>query len=234
MNCINCNLEHYEKYCPNCGEKKETKKITLTSIIEDTFSSITNMDKGFLFNIKTLIINPQKITIDYILGKRKGIFNPISFLIFSITIYLIVITFFKIPKELVDENNLTKTGLRKVSYDLGYFIRANIKYFWILTIIPLGAALKLIYKKYNYLEYLAISSFIIGQATLIGIISFLAFRFPLIFDPIVYLVIIWLIYKIFNKNSKLESVLISTTVLIIFIIQLIIIIGTMGVIKYFS
>ena len=234
MNCISCNFEHNEKYCPNCGEKKETKKITLTSVIEDTFSSITNMDKGFLFNIKTLIVNPQKITIDYILGKRKGILNPISFLIFSITIYLIVITFFKIPKELVEENNLTKTGLRKVSYDLGYFIRANIKYFWIFTIIPLAASLKLIFKKYNYLEYLAVSSFIIGQATLIGIISFLAFRFPLIFDPTVYFVILWLIYKIFkNNNAKLESVLLSLTILILFIIQLIITLGIIGIVKFF-
>ena len=235
MNCISCNFEHNEKYCPNCGEKSGTKKITFTSIIEDAFSSITNMDKGFLFNIKTLILNPQKITIDYVLGKRKGILNPVSFLIFSITIYLIVITFFKIPKEIIEESNFTKSELHKASNDVGFFIRANLKYFWILSIIPLGLSLKLIFKKYNYLEHLAISSFIIGQATLIGIISYLIFKFPLIFDPIVYLVILWLIYKIFNNNNndKVESILLSLTILILFIIQLIIIIGIIGTVKYF-
>lgn len=234
MNCISCNFEHNEKYCPNCGERKETKKITLSSIVEDSFSSVTNMDKGFLFNIKALFLNPRKITIDYVLGKRKRIFNPISFLILSITIYIIVITFFKVPKELAQENNITKSQLKKVGNYVGLFIRTYLKYFWILCIIPLGISLKLFFRKYNFTEHLAISSFIIGQATLIGILSYLVFRFPLIFDPVVYLTILWLVYKIFkNNNNRIEAILISTTVLILFIIQLIIIAGTIGVIKYF-
>ena len=234
MNCISCKFEHNEKYCPNCGERNGIKKITLNSIVEDAFSSITNMDKGFLFNLKALILHPRKITIDYLLGKRKGILNPISFLIFSITIYIIVITFFKVPKELVEENSITKSELEKASNNVGLFVRTYLKFFWVLCIIPLGLSLKLVFRKHNFIEHLAISSFIIGQATLIGILSYLVFRFPLIFDPVVYLVILWLIYKIFkNNNERIEAILISTTVLIIFIIQLIIIIGTIGVIKYF-
>ncbi len=233
MNCINCNFDHNEKYCPNCGERKGTKKITLSSIVEDSFSSITNMDKGFLFNIRSLFLQPKKITIDYILGKRKGILNPISFLIIAITIYIIVITFFKVPKDLVEENSVTKSRLEKTSNYVGFFLRAYLKYFWVLCIIPLGITLKLIFRKYNFIEHLAISSFIIGQATLIGILSFLVFRFPLIFDPVVYLAILWLVYKIFkNNNGRIEAIGLSTTVLILFIIQLILIIGTIGVIKY--
>ena len=78
MICVSCNNEHNDKYCPNCGEKNGIKKITLASIIEDTFSSVTNMDRGFLYNIKALILKPQKLITDYILGKRRGILNPIS------------------------------------------------------------------------------------------------------------------------------------------------------------
>ena len=210
--------------------KKWNIKITFTSIIEDAFSSITNMDKGFLYNIKKLILNPQKITTDYILGKRKGILNPVSFLIFSITIYLIIITYFKVPKEFVEDTYLTKTEM----HEIGLFIRTNLKFFWILTIIPLGLSLKLIYSKYNYLEHLAISSFIIGQATLVGVISHLIFKFPLIFDPIVYLIIFWLVGKIFwNKEDKTESILLSSTILILFIIQLIVIVIIIGLIKHY-
>lgn len=234
MNCISCNFEHKEKYCPNCGEKNGTKKITLSSIVEDSFSSITNMDKGFLFNIKALLLHPRKITIDYLLGKRKGILNPISFLFITITIYIIVITFFKEPNELAEENSLTKSQCEKTFNYVGLFLRTYLKYFWVLCIIPLGISLKLLFGKYNFIEHLAISSFIIGQATLIGILSYLVFRFPLIFDPVVYLVILWLVYKIFkNNNDRVKGILKSTTALILFIIQLIIITGTIGVIKYF-
>lgn len=234
MNCVSCNNEHDENYCPNCGEKNGVKRITMVSMIADTFSSVTNMDKGFLFNLKTLVLNPQKITTDYIHGKRKGILNPVSYLIFSITIYLIVFAIFKTPKELDEINNIPKHKLQKVGNEVGLFIRTYLKYFWILSIIPLGLSLKLVFKKYNYLEHLAISSFIIGQAILASAISYIVFQIPLFFDPIIYIVIYWLIYKIFKKsNLKYESFLVALTILIIFIIQLICIIFMIAVIKYF-
>ena len=85
MICISCHTEHNENFCPNCGERAGVKKITFRSTIEDAFSTLTNMDKGFLFNIKALVINPQKLTTDYLIGKRRGILNPISFLIISIS-----------------------------------------------------------------------------------------------------------------------------------------------------
>ena len=63
MNCVSCHNVHDEKYYPNCGEKSGIQRITLRSMIEDTFSSITNMDRGFLYNLKTLTLNPKKITL---------------------------------------------------------------------------------------------------------------------------------------------------------------------------
>lgn len=97
MICISCNKQHNEKFCPNCGEKAAVKKITFKSIIEDIFLTVTNMDKGFLFNLKNLSLKPRPFISSYIRGKRKGIFNPMSFLIISITIYLIGENFFASP-----------------------------------------------------------------------------------------------------------------------------------------
>ena len=231
MTCISCNKTHNENYCPYCGERSGIKKITLKSIIEDAFSSVTNMDKGFLFNCKALILRPQKITTNYIYGKRKGILNPISFLIISTTIYLIVLTVFKVPKVLNEINNTPKSTLETLANEVGLFIRTYFKYFWILSIIPLSVSLKLVFKKYNFFEHLAISSFVIGQATLIGVISFLVLKLPLFFDPIVYFTIAWMIYRIFKEKDKLETSLLSFVVLILFIIQLFFIIVAIGWIK---
>ena len=235
MHCITCNHEHEENYCPNCGEKNGVKKISLSSIFEDAFSTITNMDKGFLFNIKNLIVNPKKITLDYLQGKRRGILNPMSYLIISVTIYLIVLSIFKVPKELVEARESYNPTMQKFGNEVGLFLRTNIKYFWILSIIPLGLALKIAYRKYNYVEHLAISSFIIGQATLGGIISYMIFKFPLIFDPFVYGIIALLIYKIYKTNNeRIESILVSSTVLFLFVIQLILITVVLGIIKYYG
>lgn len=232
MNCVSCNNEHDENYCPNCGEKNGIKRITLASITEDIFSSI-NMHKGLLFNIKSLIVSPKKIVTDYIRGKRKGIFNPVSYLIFSISIYLIVLAIFKTPKEINEINNLPKSALHKAGIEVGLFIRTNLKYFWVLSIIPLAISLKLIFKKYNYLEYLVISSFIIGQATFVGVISYTFLKLPLIFDPIVFFIILWLVNEILkDPKEKILSFLLSIITLFLFIIQLFLIALTIGYFKY--
>ena len=221
MICKSCNNDHKEKYCPNCGEKRDVEKITLASMMAYAFSSVTNMDKGFLFNLKTLTIKPQKIITEYISGKRKGILNPISFLIFSITIYIIVIELFKTPNDPSKLRKLPKEGIANISFEVGLFLRTYLKYFWVLSIVPLGLSLKLIFRKYNFTEYLATSSFVIGQATLVGVISFLIFRLPLIFDPVIYFMIFWMVYRIFkDRKKKINSLLLAFVVLILFIIQL--------------
>lgn len=232
MTCISCNTIHNSNFCPNCGEKSGTKTITFNSIIENAFSTITNMDKGFLFNLKMLFVNPRKFITDYILGKRMGIINPISFLIISISIYLIIEIIFKLPKEQHDHVN--KLVISEKGYEIGRaggkFIHEYFKYFWIFSILLFANATKIIYRKYSYIEHVAISSFIIGQATLLSIIGFIFFKTPLIFNPILYLTIFILTYFIFNEGKdKFESLLLACTSLIFFIIQLFAFILFLGV-----
>lgn len=226
MICVTCGHEHNEKFCPKCGEKGEVKKLTFGLITETSISSITEMDKGFLFNLKTLFLKPGEITRDYIRGKRKGIQNPISYMVFSVSIYLIVITLLKRNVDIDDVNNFGNPDAVALGVEVGEFIRAYLKYFWMLTIFPLAASLRFIYKKYNFVEHLAVSSFIIAQSTLVALVGYLIFRFPLIFDPIVYASILFFIYRIFkDKEPTFESFLLSFSVMVIFIIQLVIIIG---------
>jgi len=230
MICTSCNNVHDENYCPNCGEKKGIKKITLASTMEDAFSSISNMDKGLLFNLKTLTLRPQKITVDYIRGKRKGILNPISFLIFSVTLYIIVIEVFQIPREPRQIDAVSKPFFAEIGYEAGKFIRTYLKFFWVLVIIPFALSLKLAFGKYNFIEHLAISAFIIGQATLIGTISYLALKIPLIIDPIVYLAMLWLVYRVFtSKNDRIPTALSAILALILFGVQLFVIMLLIGI-----
>jgi hypothetical protein len=217
MICINCNNEHQENFCPNCGEQATVKKITFRSIFNDVFLTITNMDKGFLFNLKYLFLNPRKIVLDYIHGKRKGIFNPLSFLIISVTIYLIGESLFA-----VSNNNFENTSkLKSIGYEAGQLIQGNFKYFWILSIIWLSFSSKLLFSGYNYAEHLVINSFIIGQVTLVGLIGFILFRIPIIFNPIIYILIFWMTYKIFKSKNKDWDIIFQLVVsTILFVLQL--------------
>ena len=237
MICINCHKEHNENFCPNCGERSGVKRITFTSTLEDAFMTLTNLDKGFLFNIRALLIDPAKLTSDYLNGKRRGIINPISFLIISISIYLILESFFKVPREVGEPtlNSIYYSKGLKIGKAAGIFINSYYKYFLIFTIFLLANSTKILFGKYNYIEHLAISSFVIGLTTLVCIVPFLALNIPLIFNPVFYIVMLWLVYRIFNNGlSKSDSLLLSFTTLFLFSVQLMLVLTAIGFVMSYN
>ena len=226
MECVNCRKEHSENFCPNCGEKSGVPKITFGSISKDLFHTVTSMDKGFLFNLKHLSIHPDKIISDYLSGKRKGILNPISFLIISITFYLIVDSFVDFPVA----KDRIKSEYYSVGEAAGKFVRTNFKYFWIFSVIWLSNSTKLIFGKFNYAEHLTINSFVIGQSTLIGALGLIFLKLPSVFSPFVYVLVFWMLYRIFKrKNEPTSALLQSFGSVLLFFIQLILFIVLIGI-----
>lgn len=231
--CISCQTEHNDKFCPECGERSGVKKITFRSITEEAISSITNMDKGFLFDCKALLTNPKQLTSAYIKGKRKGILNPISFLIISITIYLIFEAFFKTPATSVDTTD--KNVFYNIGQAAGKFISSYYKYFLIFTIFLLANATKLFFGKYNYLEHVAISSFVIGLSVLLSIIPYIFFGVPVIFNPLFYILVFITVHRIFKiGTSKSEDLILSLSSGFVFVLQLFTIMVLIGLLmKYY-
>jgi hypothetical protein len=232
MICINCENDHNNKFCPECGEKVEVPKITFSSIFAEGFSRITTMDKGLLFNLKNLLLNPKRIVIDYINGKRKSIFNPISFLLICITIYLIGESFLQAEK-LVDTNTIEKMKSNKIfsiGFEAGKFIESYFKYFWILSVLWLSFATKLCFGRFSFAEHLAINSFIIGQTTLFALIGYLVLKVPLLYNPVVFILTSWMLYQVFKKKKKdLDAIILSISSVLLFFIQLFLLTISIGI-----
>jgi len=239
MICISCKNEHQGNFCPNCGERAGVPKITFKSMFAEAFSTVTNMDKGFLLNLKYLTLDPRQLIISYLQGKRKGIYNPISFLILSVTIYLIIDSFIDIPSEIVSTKN-NNSGeysiIYKVGYEAGWFVETNLKYFWLLSIFWLGIATKIMFGKYNFAEHLTVSSFAIGYATLFGLIGLLMFKWDsLVYNPSIYIAIIWILYQVFKKeNDKVGTFIQAIISVMLFILQIVLITVGIGIIRNYS
>ena len=117
----------------------------------------------------------------------------------------------------------------------GKFICSNYKYFLIFTIFLLANSTKIAYQKYNYLEHVVISSFVIGIAILVSIIPFLALNFPLIFNPVYYLVVLLMIYRIFkNTHNRSDSFILLFTSIFLFIIQLFLVLLITGILMSYK
>lgn len=84
--CLNCGSQLTGKYCPHCGQKADTPRITFHYLVEEFLHAFIHADKGLLTLIKRLAINPGRVATDYVEGRRKSYFNPFGFLTICIAI----------------------------------------------------------------------------------------------------------------------------------------------------
>ncbi|HEV7781021.1 MAG TPA: DUF3667 domain-containing protein [Chitinophagaceae bacterium] len=80
--CLNCGgiLLPNQDFCPVCGQKANTKRLTLRELGYDFLQVFINTEKGILRLLKGLTLNPGRVGTEYIEGRRKTYFNPFTFM----------------------------------------------------------------------------------------------------------------------------------------------------------
>ncbi|RNC84901.1 MAG: DUF3667 domain-containing protein [Winogradskyella sp.] len=215
MECLNCKTIFEGKFCPQCGQKSETKRFTFQKIANDTVSTITDTDKGFFFNLKNLTLNPGKNINDYLDGKRKHVFNPFSYAVLAIGIYLFVDHYYdySIFKSFTNKNSEYKNlspGAFNFGQKIGHFIAQYLKFFYLLNIVYLSVITWAILKKRNFVEHLVSNAFIIGHAVIITTLFIPLYKTPIFFNPITLISIAILMY--FTYKNYEEKLVVFVTI----------------------
>ena len=89
--CLNCGTSFDSKYCPNCGQKAETKRLKIVEIISDSISSISGYNNKLRNTLTSLCIRPGHMAREYLLGQRTKYYNPIQLLVWIVAIYALVL-----------------------------------------------------------------------------------------------------------------------------------------------
>ncbi|MES2774245.1 MAG: DUF3667 domain-containing protein [Bacteroidota bacterium] len=89
-NCLNCG--HYlatnVQFCQACGQKKDIHRFTLGHIFHEIVHAVTHADKGIFHLLKELSIRPGRVAREYLAGKRKKYFNPFTFFILCMGLFV--------------------------------------------------------------------------------------------------------------------------------------------------
>jgi hypothetical protein len=207
MECLNCKTLFEGKFCPECGQKSETKRFTFQKITNDTLTTITNTDKGFFFNLKNLTLNPGQNISNYLDGKRKHVLNPFSYAFIAIGLYLLVdhyyeYSIFKTSGDISDKQKSISVDTFNFGQKIGYFIRKYLKFFYLLNIIYLSVATWLILRKRNFVEHLVSNAFIIGHAVIITTLLIPVLKTPIFFNPITWISITLLMYFTYKDYEE--------------------------------
>lgn len=90
-NCLNCGHElHGENYCPNCGQKTGTKRLTLSHFIQESLTSLLSFDSRFYRTLWEIFRYPGKVAKEYNKGRRMAYLPPFRLYFLASIIMLFV------------------------------------------------------------------------------------------------------------------------------------------------
>jgi hypothetical protein len=99
-NCLNCgsNLNSY-KFCPVCGQKAATHRLSFHELWHDLLHYFTHADKSIFRLVGALAVRPGVVAREYVEGKRVKYFKPVNFFLVVGTILVLMLAWFHLPSE---------------------------------------------------------------------------------------------------------------------------------------
>ncbi|MBO9203628.1 MULTISPECIES: DUF3667 domain-containing protein [Niastella] len=177
-NCLNCgsNLESY-KFCPACGQKATTHRLSFHDLWHDLLHYFTHADKSIFRLVGALAVRPGVVAREYVDGKRAKYFKPVNLFLVVGSLLVLILGIFHLQNEeaitdwqrqaaAIRDVNQQKLALERVErlQDVYHY---GAKYSNVLNMLvsPLTALIFwLFYKKarYSYIEHLVASMFFIS------------------------------------------------------------------------
>ena len=231
--CKNCGATLSGNFCANCGQTSEIHRVTFGHFAHEFFHAFTHTDKGILLLMKELITRPGYVAKEYLDGKRKKYFNPLTFLIILSSVFALASHYSGYYEALSFKSPEKMHPLHKETLELMYASGKVINLFLMPVLISFFSWIFFRKQKNNLAENLVLSSFVMGQIYIIMIVIFIPghLLFPgttqlnnNVFH-ILMLVYMTIAYHQFFKNniflSALKSVLITLLFIVFFWLSLI-------------
>ncbi len=245
--CQNCTNNIVENFCSHCGQKKY-KRIDKKYIWDEIQYTFLHFNKGFLYSIKNIILNPGKTARTFIDGNRVNHYKPISlaFVLAGISAFLSL----KLVNlgEIMQKAATVKSAMNNDFMQKFMSFNEHYSSFIMLALVPIMAVFtKLVFRKWgqNYYEHVVMNAF--------GLCIYLIFSI-IVVDPIAYFVkddvnfvmrlvyytmafipifMVWF-YHGFYPERKLKTIIwkVFLIVLLIFVTYILLIIGIISFILF--
>lgn len=176
--CKNCNSDLTGFFCQNCGQRTSVGRVTFSETIQDIINNMFSLDAPLWATLKTLIINPGKLFRDFLSGKRKTYYKPVSFFILTTIIFVLVKALLNYdPMQDIAKGENDSVDMNLLN-NAGVFMAKNINNIIFSYVFAFALMLKLFFhRRYLLAEYLAISFYIVGFYIIVTILSMFGLQF---------------------------------------------------------
>ena len=167
-------------YCANCGQRSSVHKVTFRETLDDLADQLFSLSAPLSLTVKMLVVNPGQLFREYLSGKRKKYYKPISFFLLTTLIFLFLrwaIDFSSMGQVIGDPNTIPGVDNDLITQARIYMVE-NINNLLFIFVFALALMLKLFfYKKYMLSEFLAVAFYLAGFYSLVGTLNSFYIRY---------------------------------------------------------
>ncbi|WP_108803971.1 DUF3667 domain-containing protein [Aquimarina sp. Aq107] len=194
--CKNCGfqIDHYS-FCPDCGAKKITKRITFKNLTQEFSDRFLNLDNSFIRTFIHLFTEPNTVIDGFIHGLRKRYVNVFSYFAISLTIASLYSFILSKYKDVIFSNVFTDVNqikASKVASDFSFEYQSLISFLTIPILALISRLVFINYKKYNLTEHFVIYLYAYSHITMV--ISFITL--PLLLTAKNLYLILWIQFPV--------------------------------------
>lgn len=171
--CKNCGAITKDSFCAHCGQRTSVYKVTLRETFNDLTDNFFSLSAPLPLTLRRLVLNPGALFREYLSGKRKKFYRPISFFILSTLVYLFI-------RWVIDFEDYVEISVGTIEnqIDLELFSPArdymfqNIKSLAFILVFTLAVFTKLFFStKYTLAEFIAVSFYLNGFYSLLAALN---------------------------------------------------------------
>ncbi len=202
-NCANCQTPLQGPVCHHCGQVHQAERWNVPGLIRQFLQQITNIEKGFLYTLRTMLTRPEQLIKEYWQGVTIKAYQPFRYMLILVAVNLLInfslgiddLLQAQLQPSLVDEQfGAEEIAAADQQFDtwLNALVLLLLPAFALLTKWLFSNAQK------NYAEHLIFNAFMIGQQSAItSVTHFLFYLVPPLFA--IYLPFNFAIGVIYNS-----------------------------------
>lgn len=104
--CLNCAVDITGQFCWNCGQRGNTRLISLFELLKDAFGDLFEMDSRLWRTLAPLFTRPGFLTAEYLRGRRARYMPPFRMYLVLSFLFFLLTTAFSDNNSVIDESAL--------------------------------------------------------------------------------------------------------------------------------
>ena len=176
--CRNCGALQVGTYCHDCGQRFLDGPITFREIAEQAVRIFMDLDRGFLYTLRMMTLQPNEVVRRYLDGERRRFMSPVAYFLLAVTASIVVIGLLQEQFVTAIAAHVTDAELQVASAALGvdsareyaetmhrYAVQYQ-TYLHVAGMLPVAVALRLMLRHRTTAEWTVFATFVCAQQAL--------------------------------------------------------------------